>query len=222
MTTAEMRAFLVEHVAGFDPATSDLAVVDAYASYTNAAAAREPLTLDEVKLNLRVNTTSEDKLITDLIIDAREFVERETGLVLTPRTVTETARELGRWIDLASWPITAVLAIRISVAGVMTTLPPGLLLFSIARRPVRLLPASPGWGIPGGLCGAPGLPVQIDVEAGYATPADVPRNVTRAMHLLIAFWYTNRMAGEVGGRATAIEIPFGVAQLLQPLKVMRI
>lgn len=224
MTIAEMRAFLVEHVAAFDPLSSDAAVAAAYAVYQDGATAQEPLTLDEVKLNLRVNGPTEDDLITGLIVDAREFVERETGLVLTPRLITETTAQLGRWIDLSSWPVNSVAEVRYPVAGVMTVLATSAWLYSTKRRPVRLLPATFGWGASAGIWGycTPSLPVEIDVQAGYATPADVPRAATRAMHMLVAHWYSSRQAAEVGVRAAAIEVPFGVTQLLEKLRLMRV
>ena len=221
MTVAEIRAFLVEHVAGFDPASSDAAVVAAYAEYQDGASAQEPLTLDEVKRNLKVDATSDDDLITGLIVTAREYVEHETELVLVPRTVTETARELGRWIDLASWPVTSVSAIRYPVGSTMTALPAGSWVCSLARRPVRLLPTTPGWGVVRTFC-APGLPVEIDVVAGYATPGDVPMRAKQAMQLLCAHWYSNRSAIESGARAAAIEVPLGVAELLRGLRLVHV
>ena len=188
----------------------------------------EPLSLAEVKANLRVDSNDDDALITGLIVDARETVESETGLVLVPRVITETAAELGRAIDLASWPITEVIAIRSPVDGVMTDIAQDNWAASLVRRPVRIVPIVPWWG-----CAASAwisnrayirpalLPVEIDVQAGYATPDDVPRTATRAMHLLIAHWYENRSAVEAGVRAAAIEVPFGVSALCEKLRLAR-
>lgn len=182
----------------------------------------EPLSLDEVKLNLRVDDTSEDDLITGLIVDAREYVERETGLVLVPRTITETAPCLGAYIELASWPVSSISAIRYPLAGVMTPLADGAWLFSPNRRPIRLLPASFAWGVGAVADARSALPVEIDVEAGYADVSAIPRLATRAMHMLIDHYYTNRSTAEVGVRAAAIEVPFGVTALLGKLKLTRV
>ena len=183
----------------------------------------EPLGLSEVKTNLRVNGTAEDAAIEDLITDAREFVEKETGLVLVPREVTETAASLGRWIELSAWPVTSITSISYPVVGVMTDLASSAWQVSYKRRPVRILPTEWGWGVAGCEHGHPiQLPVEIVMQAGYADATDIPRAATRAMLMLIAHWYENRQTAEVGVRAAAVEVPFGVTKLIQQLQVARV
>jgi uncharacterized phiE125 gp8 family phage protein len=46
----------------------------------------EPVTLEEMKLHLRVTNTTENDLITSLIVVAREWVERYTGRALIDQT----------------------------------------------------------------------------------------------------------------------------------------
>lgn len=181
----------------------------------------EPISLADAKRNLRDTPDEDDALIGTLIVAARQHVENETGLVLTQRTVTETAPALGTWIDLASWPVTSVDAIRYPLAGVMTVLTPGSWLTSYRKRPVRLIPATWGWGIGMQPCWTPALPVEIDVTAGWA-PDDVPAPVREAMLLLVSHWYSNRDAAEVGARAAAVEVPFGVEVLLRPYRLLRV
>lgn len=48
----------------------------------------EPVTLAEAKNYCRVSTNADDALITDLITEAREAIERATGLCLTPKSVS--------------------------------------------------------------------------------------------------------------------------------------
>ena len=189
----------------------------------------EPLSVDEVKLNLRVDTNADNDLINGLISVAREYVEDYTGLVLTPRMITETAVTLGQWIDLAAWPVTSVSEIRYPLSSVMTALPGTAWATSFQRRPVRIVPVTPFWGLAPACCGfAPAarartmLPVEIDVQAGYATPAAVPFAIKQAMHLLIGHLYTNRGAAEVGTRAAAVEVPFGVDALLRRWRLVQV
>lgn len=187
----------------------------------------EPVTLAEAKLNLRVTSPDEDARITSLIVVARQKIEADTGLVLTPRAITETVARLGESLTLNSWPITSVDGILYPSGGVMTALDSSAWMVSLKRRPVRIIPAAFNWGLGGVDCGWGGglwgrhdlhhhavLPVEIDITAGYPTPDDVPETVKQAMHLLIGHLYTNRSAVESGLRAAAIELPMGVASLL--------
>jgi len=48
----------------------------------------EPVTLAEAKNYCRVTTSADDALITDLITQARESVEKATGLCITPKTIS--------------------------------------------------------------------------------------------------------------------------------------
>jgi hypothetical protein len=47
----------------------------------------EPVTLAEAKNYCRVSTNADDSLITDLITEARQAIEKATGLCLTPKNV---------------------------------------------------------------------------------------------------------------------------------------
>lgn len=189
---------------------------------SDGAAPPEPITLDEAKLNLKLDSDAEDMRVQALIIAARQHVENYTGLVLVPRTVTETASRLGPWIDLASWPVQGVAEIRCpGTGGDLVVLPAECYLLSKTRRPARLLPSATGWRAfspwsdhHGGERRRSTIPVEIDVVAGYPTPDEVPEAIKQAMHLLIAHYFANRAAAEVGARAVAIEIPFGVEVLL--------
>lgn len=55
----------------------------------------EPVTLEEVKLHLRVGGTAEDNRLTDLAIGARQWVERQTDLALLTQSWDWT---------FATWP----------------------------------------------------------------------------------------------------------------------
>lgn len=185
----------------------------------------EPLTLEQVRANLRQPPVQENDRITDLIVTAREYVEGETGLVLTRRQVTETVATLGCWIDLASWPIATIDEIRVPVGPDLVAMDPAAWRVGLNRRPIRIIPAATNWGFRGyttGFSGMPLPPVEIDLTAGYEMPALVPMRAKHAMHMLIAHWFANRESVETGQRAAAIEVPLGVAALLDKLTLVRI
>jgi uncharacterized phiE125 gp8 family phage protein len=191
-----------------------------------ADAPPEPITLDEAKANLRVDFDDDDALITARIVSAREWVETETGLVLVPRQITETATRLGRWIDLTAWPVTSVDEIRYTADdGSLQVLDTAAYRYGRFRRPIRIMPAVWNWGLSpycrqvwqphhSHVAETPYLPVEIDLTAGYATPDDVPATVKQAMFLLISHFYANRLPAEVGTRAAAVQVPLGVTDLL--------
>jgi uncharacterized phiE125 gp8 family phage protein len=54
---------------------------------TNVGTPTEPVTLAEAKNYCRVTTSADDALITDLITEAREAVEKATGTCLVQKTV---------------------------------------------------------------------------------------------------------------------------------------
>lgn len=54
--------------------------------------------------------------------------------------------------------------------------------------------------------------LKIRFVAGFGAAADVPKNITRAIRLIVAHWYTNREAVTVG--VTAKELPLAVDSLL--------
>jgi len=71
----------------------------------------EPVTLAEAKNYCRVSTNADDALITDLITQAREAVERATGLCLVPRTVTTWFNNTGGGFNLPWGPMTYFLGL---------------------------------------------------------------------------------------------------------------
>src|SRR5210317_493379 len=57
--------------------------------------ASEPITLESVKDELRIDDTSDDRYLEDLISEARQFIEYRTGLTFLPQT----------WrLSLDNWP----------------------------------------------------------------------------------------------------------------------
>jgi uncharacterized phiE125 gp8 family phage protein len=54
---------------------------------TNVGTPTEPVTLAEAKNYCRVTTSADDALITDLITEAREAIEKATGLCIVQKTV---------------------------------------------------------------------------------------------------------------------------------------
>lgn len=199
MTIVEMRTLL-----GLGSGVTDAAVVAAYVDYLEGQpAAAEPVSLAEAKdhLNL-INDTSRDAHIQSLVVAAREWVEEHVGQVLTARRVVETRDAFNGFVDLYAWPIRSVQAIAyLDGLGVERELVPGDWLASLTRRPVRLM-AGLGRTFP--LVAAAAGAVTLIVDAGYATPDEVPEKLKLAIKVLIAAWFDDRADGDVPGAVLAL------------------
>ena len=150
-----------------------------------------PVSLDDAKDQLRIDDDAHDPEIEGFILDAAGWVERYTGHVLEQRTVTEQFRGI-RAAELRAWPIAAD-----AIPGVAYTDDAGDAIsiigarLDISRRPARV---SPGTGSFWPFTDT-GQQFSVTISAGYADPEDVPRNLRRAMLIMIAAYDADR-----GGR----------------------
>ncbi|MFP3945020.1 MAG: head-tail connector protein [Alphaproteobacteria bacterium] len=177
----------------------------------------EPVTLDEAKAYLRVETADEDALITRLIAAARHAAERATGRAFITQGWRMT---LDRWpssrvIELPFPPLQSVdTVVLIDEADAETVWPAQNTVADTATEPGRLAlrdgvaPPLPGRDIAG---------LAVDFTAGYGVQStDVPEALRQAMIRLVAHWFEHRdEAGplEVPGEIGALLAPYRVAQL---------
>ena len=202
MTIQEMRDVL-----GLGPDVSDEDVIAAYGASLLAAQA-SPLTLEDVKLNLRIDHDDEDDRINSAIMAAMDYVEGETGLVLTRRLVTQSLDSWGE--RLHAWPIRGIVSVSyIDALYLEQDYDLTGLHVNLAVRPVRL-GTKARWPAVYGLNG----PITVVADAGYLTAADVPPAVLQAMHMLVGHWVRNREAVVVGS-APSSEVQLGVESLLR-------
>ena len=183
----------------------------------------DPLTLAEAKLHLKVDTSTDDNLITALITAGRDYVERWTR-----RTLVYTGYRLGLdgfpdgAIELPRAP--AVSANSSTVFSYATPRiqyydPDGNLQtltvdvdYELALHqnpPSLVLPPLEAWpSIQEGKANS----VIVDFVAGFgAARTDVPNLLRQAVLLLVGHWYANREAvGSVGS-----EVPLAVDSILR-------
>jgi uncharacterized phiE125 gp8 family phage protein len=180
----------------------------------------EPLSLNEAKAHLRLETTADDALVTSLIITSRLHIEAALGLALTAQDWTLV---LDAWpatgvVNIPMRPVTAVTAVRVRASdGTPSVVPPQTYVFEGAGLPPRLLPAFGALPNPGRAASG----IEIDFTAGYGSAAaSVPEPIRQALKLLVAHWYEHREPIEIGSPATAI--PAAVSELLKPYSVVRL
>lgn len=176
--------------------------------------AAEPVSLAEAKHHLRIGHDLEDAYVASLLAAARGAVEAHAGLALVTRAVRETLDawrlEGPRAATLALGPVTAVQAVRVADAsGALVEVsasayqldgaasPPRLLFFQSIPSPARLTRG-----------------VEIDYEAGFGAPADVPAALRQACLIVLAAFYEAR-SGEA-------PFPQAAASLLAPFRRPRL
>ncbi|MBH9537522.1 head-tail connector protein [Novosphingopyxis sp. YJ-S2-01] len=151
-----------------------------------------PVTLEDAKKQLRVIGNDEDDTISGFIPDAAAWVEAYTGHLLEPREVVE--RFSGHDLNLRYWPV-AETGISVAVGGVPIE---GARLYQTVRPAAVLNPIGTAWPYL-----ETGSVVEVTYTAGYASPDDVPRNMVRAMLILISAYDADREGGEIFQRAEA-------------------
>jgi uncharacterized phiE125 gp8 family phage protein len=179
----------------------------------------EPLSLQEAKSWLRLDSTMEDDLVSALITAARLVVEAATRCLL----ISQSWRlVLDRWpyggvLLLPLAPLQSITTIRVydSNDAAQTLAASG---FRVDASPnhARLdfidMPPSPGRELAG---------IEIDLEVGYgAQAAEVPEPLRQAMRLLVTRWFENR--GDVESDSRGNALPNAVAALLAPYRRVRL
>lgn len=156
-----------------------------------------PVTLADARRQVRLepDDTSMDVELADFIADAAAWVERYTGHILIARDVTEEVRTPGRTVVVRAWPIRA----GATVAATADATPIVGLRLDLSSRPARILPAAGTlWPLS---CAVRVL--QITVRAGYEDDDVVPRNLRRAMLILISAYDSDREGGDIFEKAEA-------------------
>jgi uncharacterized phiE125 gp8 family phage protein len=177
----------------------------------------EPLTLDEAKAWLRVETGDEDEGIAALIAAARLSVESQTRRALVTqswRLTRDRWPESGR-IPVRPAPLQTVTAVRVyDASNVAQALDLQAFVADTAASAINFVP----WSVtqPERALGG----IELDVVCGYGDDAlAVPEALRQAIRILVAHWYDNRGFVAPGAMATA-SLPATVAALIAPYRMV--
>jgi len=173
----------------------------------------EPVTLDEAKLHLRVDSADDNALITALITTARQLAERETKRAFITQTWEMYLDFAPAEIDIPKPPLQATgLAIKVIDDAAAETV------VSATTYDIDASDNSPGrvklrsgctWPYHRGFAS-----FVIEFKAGYGLLAtDVPEALKQGILQLLSHLYDNRGAEE---------IPKGIKDLFWPFKIMSI
>ena len=176
-------------------------------SVQNAAAANYATVIptSELKNHLRVTTSDDDSLINSYRTAACQFVENYCNTRLTSQSVYFYARSFGA---IAEFPISPV----ISVAAVEynTSQSGSYISYNSSNYYVESsrIPALIKFITAASVDNNALAPIRITATCGYAT---TPEPLVQAVRLLVAHFYENRQAAEVGN---VREIPLGIKSLM--------
>lgn len=157
------------------------------------APAAEPVTLTEAKLHLRVDHDTEDDLITDLIVAAREKAEHLTGRALITQTWDRVLDAFpAGGIELGMPPVQSITSISyVDTSGATVAL--------VADDYTLDNTTDPGWLIPSAALGAwpstydAANVVTVRFVAGYgASGASVPATIRQFILLELGTMYKLR------------------------------
>jgi uncharacterized phiE125 gp8 family phage protein len=186
--------------------------------------ASEPVSLNEMKLHLRVDHSDEDALIQALITAARQHAETVTRRQLVTATweLREDAFPPGLEWMLPLPPLRSVTSIKyLDENGVEHMFSSANYIVDTASEPGRIVLKS-GSSWPGGPL-YPANAVRVQFTAGYGDAADVPEPIRAAIKLLVGHLYEHReLAYEsVYAARSLTAMEFSADALLWPYRVLR-
>lgn len=184
--------------------------------------ATEPISVSDMKLHLRIDSTADDTLLPMLIAAARRYIEDITGraCITSSWEWVLDAFPASPVLELPVWPVSAITTVKYTPrGGVSTTWNSANYVLGSLVRPARLkLAYGVSWPSDE-LVQLEG--VQIRFAAGSADAASVPDTIKHAIRLLTGHFYENREQVLTGAGISTSEIPFGVHALLVDERLVR-
>jgi uncharacterized phiE125 gp8 family phage protein len=184
--------------------------------------ALEPVSLDDAKAHLRLDTDDDDVLvgaaICAAICAARFHVEAATRRVFIEQgwRIYLDAWPRSRIVTIPVAPLIAVDAVTIyDVAGAPALVDEDDYQVDVASVPGRVVLSRTALQTVGRAVNG----IEIDVTAGYGVSSvDVPSPIRQAIMMLVAHWFEYRSA--VSQDLALASVPFGVEALIAPFRVL--
>jgi uncharacterized phiE125 gp8 family phage protein len=163
----------------------------------------EPVSLTEAKAWLRVDTSDQDTMISDIIAGARDYCEKYTGRALVTQTLAARWDAFPEVIKLPRFPVASVTSIQyVDSDGTTQTLASTEYTTDIYSQPARITPAyGKSWPTTRDQVNA----VTVTFVGGGAAAAVAPA-IRIAMRMLIAHWFDNPSAVITGSISAELEL----------------
>lgn len=181
----------------------------------------EPVTVDEMRDHLRIDSTDEDGLIAGMISAAREACEVYTHRQFMQTTLVYTADYFCRKIELPRPPLVSVQAVKyLDTDGTLQTL---------ATSQYRVITDSligfiqPAFGVSWPAVYSVSNAVTVEYTAGYGDAIeDVPNKIRQAIKLMAADLFERRESriGAIGGGVFRVDDNPTAELLLWSARVM--
>lgn len=174
------------------------------------------LSLEQAKLQARIDDSDADQLIVGYIESATAHIERILSMALVTQTWRQDFAGFANRLSLSFRPVdpqSIVIKYQDS-DDAEQTLDAEEYEFFLGETCLPYVAAVSSWPATATRPDA----VSITFNVGVA-PDSVPRPLRHAVSLLVSHWYNNREAAMEG---TATDIPFGVDRLIAPYRLMTV
>lgn len=175
-----------------------------------AKPASSPVSLDEVKGWLAIDSSDDDALLKLMIDAAVSMIDGPAayGIALMQQDWQISYPDFQNPIITPGWPVKSVISVsHLDASGAIVTIPEAEYRVILDQEPVRILPPR-GQFWPATLC-EPGA-VKVVYRLGESTAGEVDPQLRRAVLMLVAHSHAVR---EAAGEALH-EVPYGVDQVI--------
>ena len=175
-----------------------------------------PVTISDIKADLRVQDTAEDDLLNSLIAAATDFLDVPNGAIgkaLVKQAWTLSVRRAGCYgrIDLPVTPVLEISGIDYYDTDNGSQTLDAADFYLVGAEDWAYIEPRPGVVWPGVYDRADAI--NVTFNAGFGENyADVPETIRQAIRMLVAHWYENRTAVVVG--VSTAELPMAVQALI--------
>lgn len=198
----------------------------------------EPVTLAEAKAQCHVDIPNDDALIAGYILDARDYVERETQRAIITQTFDFKAAPSAWSGGSESWPVYWDGSCAEYRVGILLPKPPLQSITSVsyvdtagatqvlAADQYQVVKANgdsheglivPAYGVVWPAVRTMPEAITVRFVAGYGGLESVPHGIRQAMLMMIGHWYRHREAVDANNLG---EIAFAVQALLSHFRIL--
>ena len=181
----------------------------------NQTVATDVLSVADAKTFLRVDSSDEDALISDLISVAVESVQKYTGHVFSYNETMELNLQRFEAVNLPLTPIVTINSISYrDVSNVQQTLNASSYWIEPLASTSNVLRFK---GTTPSVYEYSSHPITVSVEIGYEETESIPPMMIHAVRLLVSQYYDQR-ENFIVGTSVSTELPNGLKSLLSPFR----